>query len=190
MTGVPAAGLPNTTSTVSRSARPACRASAAWSMTANTRRPFARAIPLNRATVSATVRGLALLITPSPRPAAASLIVVPLALPVGAWMHCEGNVTDNATRAGDPVRVIPPPAPSARSAGTGGTGAPPRVGGGRAGVARSVPADDPRRVDADERAAVRAGGHLLGPAADLKEARPPGARPDRGVDHEGDLRGR
>jgi hypothetical protein len=54
---------------------------------------------VNRATVSATVRGLALVITPSARAASASLIVVPFAAPGGCvWLHREANVTDTGTR--------------------------------------------------------------------------------------------
>ena len=52
--GVPAAGLPNSTSTVSLNSSPAARASARWSITANSRIPLASIIPMSRATVSVT----------------------------------------------------------------------------------------------------------------------------------------
>jgi hypothetical protein len=60
ITGVPLAGLPKITSTVSRMSSPACRASARWSITANRRIPLALMIPVSRATASATESGLVL----------------------------------------------------------------------------------------------------------------------------------
>ena len=64
MTGVPATGLPKITRTVSRSLRPACSASARWSMTANSFMPFDATSSVSRVTVAATGLGLSLVTVP------------------------------------------------------------------------------------------------------------------------------
>jgi hypothetical protein len=63
ITGVPATGLPKMTRTVSRRVSPAWRASAAWSMTANSFIPFALIMPVSLATVPATDSRLSLVTT-------------------------------------------------------------------------------------------------------------------------------
>jgi hypothetical protein len=65
MTGVPPAGLPKITSVVSRSDWPTARASALWSITANTFAPAAPIASVSLLTVSATPNGLCLLTIPS-----------------------------------------------------------------------------------------------------------------------------
>nr|WP_238163157.1 hypothetical protein [Kribbella capetownensis] len=65
MTGVPAAGLPKMTRTVSRKVRPAARAAAAWSMTAKTVTPLAPRMSRNLAVTSATVPVATFVITRS-----------------------------------------------------------------------------------------------------------------------------
>src|SRR5215813_7639848 len=60
MTSVPAAGLPKSTSTVSRRVSPAAPASALWSMTANSFSPLLLSMLVSRAVVSGTERGLSL----------------------------------------------------------------------------------------------------------------------------------
>src|SRR6516162_6947087 len=62
ITGVPAAGLPNSTSVVSRNCRPTWLASALWSITAKTFRPFAARMPVRCETVSVTDLGLTLVV--------------------------------------------------------------------------------------------------------------------------------
>jgi tetratricopeptide (TPR) repeat protein len=63
MIGVPAAGLPKTTSTVSRNVNPAVRAAAAWSITAKTMTPLASSSARNRATTSPTLPAATLVTT-------------------------------------------------------------------------------------------------------------------------------
>jgi hypothetical protein len=63
ITGVPAAGLPKITRTVSPSVSPTWRASAAWSITANSLIPFAAIMLVSFEVVSATVSGLSLVTT-------------------------------------------------------------------------------------------------------------------------------
>ena len=79
MTGVPAAGLPNITSTVSRSSSPACSASARWSITANSFMPFAKNSSVRRSTVAATGRGLSLVTIPF------SVWVVPVVIVLSSY---------------------------------------------------------------------------------------------------------
>ena len=62
ITGVPAAGLPNRTSVVSRNFIPTALASALWSITAKTFRPFALRMPVRREVVSVTDLGLILVV--------------------------------------------------------------------------------------------------------------------------------
>src|SRR6516164_10564789 len=64
ITGVPAAGLPKSTRVVSRNCNPASRASALWSITANSFMPLAAMRSVRRATVPATGCGLSLVTTP------------------------------------------------------------------------------------------------------------------------------
>jgi hypothetical protein len=54
ITGVPAWGLPKSTSVVSGRVGPTWRASAAWSMTANSFIPFALIMAVSLATISCT----------------------------------------------------------------------------------------------------------------------------------------
>jgi hypothetical protein len=54
MPGVPAFGLPKMTNVVTRSVSPTSRASAAWSMTANSFIPFALIMALSLAAASRT----------------------------------------------------------------------------------------------------------------------------------------
>ena len=62
ITGVPAAGLPNSTSVVSRNCMPTWLASALWSITAKTFMPFADRMPVRRETVSVTDLELTLVV--------------------------------------------------------------------------------------------------------------------------------
>jgi hypothetical protein len=72
---VPAAGLPKITSVVSRNCSPAWAASALWSITANSRMPFAAIMLVKREIVSFTGRGLSLVMMPD-WPAESSSVMV------------------------------------------------------------------------------------------------------------------